>query len=72
MTGNIVSGPRDAQRAAKLAIELTHILALALTTQDDGEEVVDIAAWKDAGIPTVLRAAYDRLGKMLQRLERTP
>jgi hypothetical protein len=71
MTSNIVSGPKDAERAARLAVELTQTLALALTTQDDGQDVVDIAAWKEAGTPAVLRAAHDRLGEMLRLLERS-
>jgi hypothetical protein len=67
---DIISGEHDAQEAAKHAMMLTSLLTRALTTQDDYAEVVDWAAWKNAGIPAVLRTAHDRLGKMLQRLER--
>jgi hypothetical protein len=51
MTSPILSGRDDAERAARPAQELTRALYPALIEQDDGAELIDIQAWKDAGVP---------------------
>jgi hypothetical protein len=38
--------------------------------QQNYAEVVDIQAWKDAGVAAILRATVDLGSKMLRRLER--
>lgn len=69
MTSPILSGRDDAERAARAAQELTRALYPALIGQDDGTELVDIQAWKDAGIPEVLRTAQRFIDRVLRRLE---
>jgi hypothetical protein len=66
MTSPILSGRGDAERAAHAAQELTR----ALIEQDDGAELVDLQAWKDAGVPEVLRTAREFIDRVLRRLER--
>jgi hypothetical protein len=70
MTSPILSGRGDAERAAHAAQELTRALYPALIEQDDGAELVDIQAWKDAGVPEVLRTAREFIDRVLRRLER--
>jgi hypothetical protein len=60
----------DAERAAHAAQELTRALYPALIEQDDGAELVDIQAWKDAGVLEVLRTAREFIDRVLRRLER--
>jgi hypothetical protein len=43
---------------------------IPLIKQDDGAELVDIQAWKDAGVPAVLRTSRAFIERVLKRLER--
>jgi hypothetical protein len=69
MTNYILSGREDADHAGQLARDLNRILMLALTDSDDGHEVTDWQAWKDAQVGEVLSTAHRLIGRMLRRLE---
>ena len=43
---------------------------IPLVKQDDGAELIDIQAWKDAGVPEVLRTSRAFIDRVLKRLER--
>ena len=66
---NFIFGRADAERAVQLAHDLNLLLRGALTEQDDGAEVVDIPAWKDAGVPAALRALSPLVDRVQKRLE---
>jgi hypothetical protein len=61
---------RDAQQAAEAARTLNNALMMALPVSDDGTEIVDLQAWKDAGVPEILRTTQKRIEQVLKRLER--
>ena len=60
---------RDAQQAAAAAHALTTALLPALLEQADGAEMIDVQAWKDAGVPELLRTTRRRIDQALGRLE---
>lgn len=69
MTNHILSGQKDADDAGQHARALNRILALALTESDDGKEVTDWQAWKDAEVSDVFSTAHRLIGHMVKRLE---
>ena len=59
---------QDAERAAEAARGLNNALMMALPVSDDGTEIVDIQAWKDAGVPEILHITQQRIEQVLRRL----
>ena len=61
---------RDAQHAAAAAHALYTALLPALLEPADGTEMIDVQAWRDAGVLELLRATQRRIDQVMRRLER--
>ena len=57
---------QDAERAAVLARDLENVLAaLAFPMSTDGVVMVDLEAWKAAGVPEMLTRLQHRISQVL-------
>jgi hypothetical protein len=57
---------QDAKRAAELARDLENVLtALAFPMSADGVVMVDLGAWKAAGVPEMLTRLQHRISQVL-------
>jgi hypothetical protein len=60
---------RDAERAGELARDLENVLtALAFPLSADGVAMVDLEAWKAAGVPEMLTRLQHRISQVLPHL----
>jgi hypothetical protein len=61
---------QDAQRAANLARDLSDLLARpALPVLADGTGMMNVQAWRDEGVPEILRTLQARIEQVLTRLQ---
>jgi hypothetical protein len=69
ITGMTTPTERDAERAAELARDLENVLtALAFPLSADGVAMVDLEAWKAAGVPEMLTRLQHRISQVLPHL----
>jgi hypothetical protein len=60
---------QDAERAAELARDLENVLAaLAFPMSADGVVMLDLEAWKAAGVADMLTRLQRRIGQVLPHL----
>jgi hypothetical protein len=71
ITGMTTPNRQDAERAAELARDLENVLtALAFPMSADGVVMIDLEAWKDAGVAEMLTRLQHRISQVLPHLSR--